>query len=385
MSSVAIEEKPEAPSRGGLRAPLRIAALAGSRKRALIGWALVLIVGPIVCWIANVAMASALDAWPTSMLPYINQVSLNVGVNIALAVSLQLINGYTGQFSLGHAGFMAVGAYTMAAMMFYLRPHVIGASPAPLVGAIYFAVVMVASGLVAAVFGLAVGIPSLRLKGDYLAIVTLGFGEIIRVVILNTESLGGARGFTDLDQLPNGLFWVLLLCLVTIVVTRNMVASTRGLAFRAVGVDEIAAEAVGVNTTRYKVSAFVVGAFFAGAAGAVYAGVQAYLNPAGFDFVKSMELVAMVVLGGLGSIPGTVVAAAGLTLLPEVLRGGLMPEAIHDLIPSQVWSVLPNWRMVIYSLILIGAMLIQAKGRGRARGKKRAAPSPKAPAEGATT
>ncbi|HVO32083.1 MAG TPA: branched-chain amino acid ABC transporter permease [bacterium] len=364
-----------------IRAPVAVKAIAAHRRRALVGWGLVIVGGPLACWILNVLMQAALLAWPTSMLPYASQVLLNIGVNATLAVSLQLINGYTGQFSLGHAGFMAVGAYGMAALMFFVRPLVLGPTPAPFLAAVWFGAVMVLCGLLAAVFGLLVGIPSLRLKGDYLAIVTLGFGEIIRVIILNTESLGGARGFTDLDTLPNALFWVLLLLLAAVVVTRNMVASTRGLAFLAVGTDEIAAEAIGINTTRYKVSAFVVGAFFAGAAGAVYGGVQAYLNPSVFDFVKSMEVVAMVVLGGLGSIPGAVVAAFGLTLLPELLRGGFMPAVLHDAIPDRVWSALPNWRMVIYSLILIGAMLIQSRGAGRARGRKRAAAAeePKVP------
>jgi len=362
----------------GPRSPVASTVVPSHRRRAAGGWVLVLLAGPAVCFLLNACMEWGLKAAPGSILPYAQQILLNIGVNVVLAVSLQLINGYTGQFSLGHAGFMAVGAYASAALMFYARPHVVGAAPGVILAGLYFALVLVLSGLMAALFGLLVGIPSLRLKGDYLAIVTLGFGEIIRVVILNTDSLGAARGFTDLEQLPDRLFWVLLVCLAVVVVTRNMVASTRGLAFLAVGEDEIAAEAIGINTTRYKVSAFVVGAFFAGVAGAVYAGVQAYITPGSFDFVKSMEVVAMVVLG-LGSIRGVIAAAAGLTLLPELLRGGFMPQAVHDLIPDRLWSELPNWRMVIYSLILIGAMLIQARGRSRQRGRKPAAAKPPFP------
>ena len=363
-----------------LRAPVEAPSIPVHRKHSMIGWVAIFIGAPIVCAVLSWAMKAGLEAAPSSMLPYAHLVLLNIGVNVVLAVSLQLINGYTGQFSLGHAGFMAVGAYSSAALMVFVRPHVIGATPGFILANVYFAFVLVACGLIAALFGLVVGIPSLRLKGDYLAIVTLGFAEIIRVVILNTESLGGARGFSDLDQLDHGLFWVLLGCVAVVVVTRNMVASTRGLAFLAVGEDEIAAEAIGINTTRYKVSAFVVGAFFAGVAGALYAGVQAYISPGAFDFVKSMEVVAMVVLGGLGSIPGAIIAAAGLTLLPELLRGGFMPAFIHDLIPGAVWTALPNWRMVIYSLILIGAMLIQSRGQLIRRRQRRSETKPVKPA-----
>ncbi len=360
-----------------LRAPVAVASVASHRRRARIGWVAVFAGAPLVCFVVNWAVQAAIVASPGSMLPYAYQVLLNSGVNVVLAVSLQLINGYTGQFSLGHAGFMAVGAYGCAALMHYGRPQVIGDAPGVVAASLYFGGALIASGLLAACFGLLVGIPSLRLKGDYLAIVTLGFGEIIRVIILNTDQLGGARGFSELDQLTNGLFWVLLACIAVVLVTRNMVASTRGLAFLAVGQDEIAAEAIGINTTRYKVSAFVVGAFFAGVAGGLYTGVQAYITPGVFDFVKSMEAVAMVVLGGLGSIPGAIIAAIGLTLLPELLRGGFMPAFLHDLIPGAVWSALPNWRMVIYSLILIGAMLIQSKGQLLRRGRRKATDTPK--------
>lgn len=342
-----------------LRAPLTVPQAPAHRQRALLGWAAMLVGAPIACLLLNQLMVAILARYPDTA--YAQQVLLNVGVNATLAVSLNLINGYTGQFSLGHAGFMAIGAYMAAALMYYGGPHVIGTSPSVIVWGIYFSAVLVAAGLVAALAGLLVGVPSLRLKGDYLAIVTLGFGEIIRVVLLNLETMRGARGFSDLEKLDQP-FLVLLVLVICIVVTRNLVASTRGLAFLSVRDDEIAAESVGVNTTRYKVSAFVVGAFFAGVAGGLYSHTQAYIIPGAFDFVKSMEIVAMVVLGGMGSIGGAVIAAVGLTLLPELLKGGFMPEFIRNAFPDAMWQALPRWRMVIYSLILIAAMLIQSRG-----------------------
>ena len=346
------------------RASLPEAVVRENRKSMLVGWAAVLVGGPLACLIANQAVVYLVSTFPD--LQYAGQMVLNVGVNCILAVSLNLINGYTGQFSLGHAGFMAIGAYTAAAVMYYLMPELIGSEPGAAKWGLFFCGALLIAGFAAAVSGLVVGVPSLRLKGDYLAIVTLGFGEIIRVVLLNLESMRGARGFSDLAKVDQP-FIVFLGILAVVVVTRNMVASTRGLAFLAVRDDEIAAEAVGVNTTRYKVIAFVVGAFFAGIAGGLYAHTNAYINPGMFDFVKSMEIVAMVVLGGLGSIRGAILAAIGLTLLPEILRGGLLPGFITQAVPEQVWRFLPRWRMAIYSVILIAAMLIQAKRGGNRR------------------
>ena len=350
-----------------IRAPLTVPEHAHHGRRALIGWVVMFVGAPLACFVANELVSWILRTYPDTQ--YAGQMLLNVGVNAVLAVSLNLINGYTGQFSLGHAGFMAIGAYTGAALMYYVGPGVLGEAPNDVSWGIFFSGALVVAGTVAAAAGLLVGIPSLRLKGDYLAIVTLGFGEIIRVFLLNLESMRGARGFSDLAKIDEP-FFVLLALVITIVVTRNLVASTRGLAFLAVRDDEIAAEAVGVNTTRYKVSAFVVGAFFAGVAGGLYAHTEAYIIPGAFDFVKSIEIVAMVVLGGLGSIRGAVLAAIGLTLLPEILRGGLMPEFMRNAVPDSVWQVLPRWRMVIYSLILIAAMLFQSRRRTVAKRPK---------------
>src|SRR3984957_14762095 len=183
----------------------------------------------------------------------------DIGINIILAVSLNLINGYTGQFSLGHAGFMAVGAYTAAVITNQfgeLNPFLSGA---------VFLGALLAGGLLAALAGLLVGIPTLRLRGDYLAIVTLGFGEIIRVIFQNMDSIGGARGYSVAPGWTN-IFWTFAIAAVTIYVILALVHSNYGSGFIAVQDDEIAASAVGINPTRYKVSAFVVGAFFAGIA-----------------------------------------------------------------------------------------------------------------------
>src|SRR5262245_43040822 len=189
--------------------------------------------------------------------PYFVDVAIGVGINIMLAVSLNLINGFTGQFSLGHAGFMAVGAYSAAVITTNF-----GARLLPLVGGqtwILFPFALLTGGLLAALAGLAVGVPSLRLKGDYLAIVTLGFGEIIKVIFLNIDAVGSARGMVGIPQYTN-LFWVFSLAALTIYVVWALVHSTYGRGFIAVNDDEVAAEAMGINTTRYKITAFVVGA-----------------------------------------------------------------------------------------------------------------------------
>jgi branched-chain amino acid transport system permease protein len=276
---------------------------------------------------------------------YYLQVSIIVGINIILAVSLNLINGYTGQFSLGHAGFMSVGAYTSAAITLNAGPKffaLVGSSGNAAVAAL-FLLALIAGGLMSAVMGLLVGIPSLRLKGDYLAIVTLGFGEIIRVIFRNMESLGGALGLNGIPPYTN-FFWTYAFVALTVYVVVSMVHSTYGRGFLAVHDDEVAAEAMGLNTTRYKIIAFVVGAFFAGAAGGIYAHAVRSIDPRGFDFIKSIEIVVMVILGGMGNTVGVILAAILLTLLPEFLR----PVA--------------EYRMMIYSLLLIVLMLTRPQG-----------------------
>jgi len=276
---------------------------------------------------------------------YYLDVIMGIGINIILAVSLNLINGYTGQFSLGHAGFMAVGAYTAAAVTMFGGPHIlaaIGGANAATTAAL-FLMALVAGGLVASLAGLAVGVPSLRLKGDYLAIVTLGFGEIIRVIFRNIDSLGGALGLTGIPPYTN-FFWVFSFAALTIYVVACMVNSTYGRGFIAVHDDEVAAEAMGLNTTKYKIIAFIVGAFFAGIAGGIYGHFKLSIDPKGFDFIKSIEIVVMVILGGMGNTVGVILAAILLTVLPEVLR----PVA--------------QYRMMLYSLLLIVLMLTRPQG-----------------------
>jgi branched-chain amino acid transport system permease protein len=279
-----------------------------------------------------------------------------VMINMVLAMSLNLVNGYTGQFSLGHAGFMAVGAYASAYLSTLLPPTANGFQ------FFYFLLYALVGGSLSAVAGWLVGLPSLRLKGDYLAIVTLGFSEIIRVVLLNTPAVGGARGMygilgpTDwtLGSLvvskfiigySHALLWVLI-CFFTI---WRLIRSSHGRAFLSVREDEVAAEAMGVNTTQAKVRAFVLSSFFAGVAGSIFAHYANYLNPSSFSFMRSVDAVIMVVLGGMGSLSGSLLAAVFITVVPELLR------------PLQEITGV-DLRMVIYALSLILLMILRPKG-----------------------
>lgn len=272
------------------------------------------------------------------------------GINVILAVSLNLVNGFTGQFSMGHAGFMAVGAYVGAAVSYFLAPQF--GSAWTEVGSVLSQVTMLgavlAGGVVAGLIGVLVGIPSLRLKGDYLAIVTLGFGEIIRILILNIESIGGARGLYGIPQLAN-LYWIIGVAILSCVFIYRIVESIPGKQFMAVRDDETATLAMGLSTTRIKVRSFVMAAFFAGVAGALFAHYYAYLNPATFTFNYSFQVIAMVVLGGMGSLSGSISAAILLTVLLEALRT-VQDYTGYDL------------RMVFYALILIIIMLTRPSG-----------------------
>lgn len=280
---------------------------------------------------------------------YYRDVAVDVAINLVLAVSLNLINGYTGQFSLGHAGFMAVGGYIAAKLSLVFGVTAVAwAQPLIFLGA------LVAGGLVAAVAGLAVGVPSLRLRGDYLAIVTLGFGEIIRVIFQNSETFGAATGLFGIPKWTT-LAWGFGAAAITVYVITCLVNSTYGRGFLAVHDDEIAAGAMGINPTRYKVTAFVIGAFFAGVAGGLYAHLKTTLVPTGFDFMKSIDIVVMVILGGMGNTLGVIIAAILLTLLPEVLR------------------VVADYRMIIYSLLIIALMLLRPQGLFSVRKKKKGA------------
>ncbi len=223
--------------------------------------------------------------------PYYFDILISIGINIILATSLNLVNGYTGQFSLGHAGFMAVGAYGSAWLTLTFG-YALGAST--LGTTTIFFLALAAGGFFAAVAGLVVGIPSLRLRGDYLAIVTLGFNEIIKGIIQNQEFLGAQTGLGNIVPHTN-FFWTFGFAALTIYVVLNLVRSTYGSGFLAVRDDEIAAEAMGINTTKYKVLAFVIGAFFAGIAGGLYAHFKQFIHPEGFNFLTSVDIVVKVV------------------------------------------------------------------------------------------
>ncbi len=303
--------------------------------------------------LSALVLCGILSAFADNINPYYYDIILGVGINIILAASLNLVNGYTGQFSLGHAGFMAVGAYSSSWLTLSFG-YFLGLG-ALAVTTIYV-LALVIGGFLAALVGLAVGIPSLRLRGDYLAIVTLGFNEIIKGIIQNAEPLGAQRGLGGMAQ-HTTFFWTFAFAAVTVYAVISLVRSTYGSGFLAVRDDEIAAEAMGINTTKYKVLAFVIGAFFAGVAGGLYAHFKQFIHPEGFNFLRSFDIVVMVILGGMGSTAGVCFAAVLLTILPEWLRA----------VAAYAW--LPDWsrpiaenRMILYSLLLIILMLTRPQG-----------------------
>jgi branched-chain amino acid transport system permease protein len=295
-------------------------------------------------------------------LPYYYAEILNLtGISVILAVSLNLITGFTGQFSIGHAGFMAVGAYSSVFMTVYYSEaaekwltSLIGAT---LAQSLVFLGVIIFGALIAALAGLVVGIPSLRLRGDYLAIVTLGFAEIIRIIILNIDRVGGATGFRGrvppwdgrliIPQYAN-FIWIGGFAVITIVVVYNIVNSDIGRALISIREDELASEAMGINTTRYKVLSFVISSSFAGIAGALFGHFRQFLHTNDFQFIRSIEIIIMIVLGGMGSITGAVLGAIVITILPELLRK----------LPGDLYS----YRLVIYSALLILIMLTRPQG-----------------------
>jgi len=258
------------------------------------------------------------------------------GVNIILAVSLNLLTGFLGELTLGHAGFMSIGAYTGALITLNS-----GLPPA-----IALTLGIIAGGLVAAVFGLIIGVPVLRLRGDYLAIVTLGFGEIIKSVLTAVNFTGGAMGLSGIPKYTTykNYTLVFIFIVLTILIISNMVHSRHGRAICSIRDNYIASEAVGIKISKYKIMAFVISAFFAGVAGVLYAHNVGILKPNNFDYNKSIEILVIVVLGGMGNIKGSVVAAIVLTLLPELLR-----EA-------------DSYRMLFYAIVLIVMMLFNNSG-----------------------
>lgn len=261
-----------------------------------------------------IAFCFGLDAFVTGQLnEYVVRLVMLAGLYVTLSVSLNLINGITGQFSIGHAAFYMVGAYSAGIISNAIY------KTQPLAAPAYMVVSMLIGAAFAAIAGLVVGMPSLRLKGDYLAIVTLGFGEIIRIIVLNQSQWGGSYGYAIAPKYQAGwLIW--LLAIICIATCRNLLKSAHGLAFLAVREDEIAAQAMGVNVTKTKVVAFIVGAAFAGAAGALFGHMESFINPDLFKMEVSFLVLTMVVLGGSGSITGSVLAGATLFILPELPR-----------------------------------------------------------------
>ena len=267
---------------------------------------------------------------------HIRSMLVPICINIILAVSLNLTVGFLGELTLGHAGFMSVGAY--AGCLFSIAMQNI------LPTAVRFPLAMLVGGLVAAVFGVLIGIPVLRLHGDYLAIVTLAFGEIIRSVIINLEFTGGAAGLKGTPQ-DSTFVIAFIVVIITLLVIMNLVNSRHGRAIMAIRDNRIAAEASGINVTYFRMLAFVVAAFFAGVAGVLYGHNLSILSAGTFDYNKSIELLVIVVLGGMGSIRGSIISAIIITVLPEALRE------------------LADFRMLIYALVLIVMMLLNASPR----------------------
>jgi branched-chain amino acid transport system permease protein len=314
------------------------------------------IIAIAVLYVLN-AMMSATGFFGTGINDYQGRLLVFIAINIILATSLNLINGFTGQFSIGHAGFMAVGAYASAWFT-----NIYGAGLADTFSflgetgssSVVLLIAIAIGAVVAALMGLVVGIPSLRLKGDYLAIVTLGFAEIIRIVILNIDAVGGATGY----QVPGyaNFLWIGIFAIITVVVIHNIVKSDTGRALISIREDELAAEAMGVNTTRYKVTAFAIGSAFAGVAGVLFAHYNKFLHTNDFQFIRSFEIIIMIVIGGMGSMTGAILGAIIVTLLPEVLR------QLPDIQVGASTFKFADLRLVIFALILVLTMIIRPQG-----------------------
>ncbi len=272
-----------------------------------------------------------------------------IGVNVILAVSLNLTTGFLGELTLGHAGFMSVGAYMGALCTLNLN----------LPSYVEFILALIIGGGVAALFGIIIGVPVLRLKGDYLAIVTLAFGEIIRSVVNALDITGGSQGLKGIDLYSNYKHYTLVFILVvlTVIAIRNLVNSRQGRAVCSVRDNYIAAEAVGIPVSKFKIMAFVIAAFFAGMAGVIYGHNVGMIKPGTFDYNKSIEILVIVVLGGMGSLRGSVIAAIILTVLPEMLRG------------------VDDFRMLLYAIVLIAMMLFNSSDLKRRLGDSNKLPS----------
>ena len=252
-------------------------------------------------------------------------------INIILAVSLNLVTGFTGQFSLGHAGFMSIGAYVCAIVNMHMN------------STLGFLVGTLAGALAATLVGILIGIPTLRLKGDYLAIATLGMAEIIRVIFLNMEITNGAAGLSGIPRYTNWL-WLFMFTAGAIILINNFIKSSHGRACISIREDEIAAESMGINTTKYKVMAFAIGGFFAGVAGALYASYFYFIKPDIFGFMKSVDILVIVVLGGMGSLTGSILAAIVLAVISTFLQS------------------FTAVRMIVYAALLVVIMIFRPQG-----------------------
>ncbi len=337
----------------------RVAAHRASFASAIMRSIAPIAAGLVLAWLLQQIIAPLIGPFPAKLL-------LDIGIAIVLAVSLNIVNGFCGQFSLGHAGFMMIGGYAAAWLTYYGSIQLWGS--AKIHGELFgggdwlFLGGCVLGGMLAAVTGLVVGLPSLRLRGDYLAIVTLGFGEIVRVLVQRTDEvlyvkqfrassmvdalghLGGSLGFGGVPTYTR-IFIVYVFVAITVIAAYRLKTSSKGRQLLAVRENEIAASAMGIDTARVKVISFVMAAFFAGIGGALFAHeLGTTLNPRELGFQKSIDLVIIVVLGGMGSITGVIFAAIGLTIMPELFRS------------------FSDYRMPVYALALIVVMIVRPQG-----------------------
>jgi branched-chain amino acid transport system permease protein len=309
--------------------------------------------------IAGLALSFAIPAYGL-VNKYQQMILMYVGINIVLAASLNLVNGYMGEFSLGSAGFMAVGAYTASIVTVrLLPPELVGWG---------FPLAVLAGGLMAALLGLLVAFPSFKTRGDYLALVTLAFLMIVKSAIENLDVIGGPRGFLGMKRLTT-LPWVYAWTALTLLAIRNFVYSRFGRGVLAVREDEIAAELMGVDTRRAKFLAFTLSAFFSGVAGGLFAHLLQFISPRVFDIIKSTDVLIMVYLGGIASIAGSVIGATLYTVLLEALRPsavawalGWLPPALFEPLNRHVIAHLNVWRMVVMPLLLVLVMIYRPRG-----------------------
>jgi branched-chain amino acid transport system permease protein len=274
--------------------------------------------------------------------PYIDLVLKYIGINIILTVSLNLVNGYMGEFSVGHAGFMAIGAYAASLLTVWVFPRGLGPFLFPLA--------LLAGGIAAGIAGLGIAFPSFCTRGDYLAIVTLAFNMIIKSVLENIEAIGGPRGFMGMEKLTS-LWWVYLVVILMVFLARNYVFSNFGRGVLSIREDETASGLVSVNTRQVKVLTFVFSAFLAGVAGGLFAHELQFINPRSFTILKSTDMLVMVYLGGIGSLGGSILGATVFTVVMEGLRSVLQQVGISQ-----------EWRLVVAPLMLILLMIFRPSG-----------------------